>query len=279
MWPTSCAASWRMRLSAAWYGSSRLLVAGDVRRGQPFEDQVVLPIAQRAERDGALDDLAGARIGDRSAGAPAARRAVDPVDHVVADVHRIGAVGQHRDLEAVAEAGRFERLVPPARAFDQRLLHVFGRARIDPVLDRLHRIADRARSDPSSPGDDDGCSASASCRRSARCSRRRSGRRSRRADRRSAACSCCRAVRRTSRCSRSVTASAVGVTLATEPENRPPPRPPPPPPARPPPFSGIGPGPWVGPAPPPPRPPPASLTKVSVISISLFLGNALVRGR
>ena len=32
-------------------------------------------------------------------------------------------------------------------------------------------------------------------------------------------------------------------------------------------------------APPPPRPPAASLTKVSVISISVFFGNALVRGR
>src|SRR5438132_290405 len=50
-------------------------------------------------------------------------------------------------------------------------------------------------------------------------------------------------------CSRMVTASALGVTLATLPENSPPPRPPPPP-ARPPPvpLSGIGPGPCCGPA-------------------------------
>ena len=124
-------------------GRFRLLLAGDVGRRQPFEDQVVLAIAQRAERDGALEDLAGTRIRDRPAGAPAARRAVDPVDHVVADVHRVGAFRQHRNLEAVAETGGFERLVPPARAFDQRLLHVFRRARIHPVLNRLQRVADR----------------------------------------------------------------------------------------------------------------------------------------
>ena len=143
MWPTSCAASWRMRFSAARYGASGFslpVMYGEVR---PFEDQVVLAIAQRAEGHGALQDLAGARIRHRSAGAPAARRAMDPVDHVVADVHRVGAVGEHRDLEAVAEAGRFECLAPPARAFDQRLLHVFRRARVDPVLNRLDRIADR----------------------------------------------------------------------------------------------------------------------------------------
>ena len=44
-----------------------LFVAGRVRRKQPFEDQVILPVAQRAQRDRALDDLAGARIADRAA--------------------------------------------------------------------------------------------------------------------------------------------------------------------------------------------------------------------
>src|SRR3954463_985076 len=39
--------------------------------------------------------------------------------------------------------GGFERLAPPARAFDQRLPDVFRRTGIDPVLDRFHRIADR----------------------------------------------------------------------------------------------------------------------------------------
>ena len=40
-----------------------LLVAGGVGRKQAFEDQVILAVAQRAQGDGALDDLAGARIG------------------------------------------------------------------------------------------------------------------------------------------------------------------------------------------------------------------------
>ena len=96
----------------------RTFIALGVGRQQAFEDHVVLAIAQRPERDRGLDDLAGARIGDRAARTPAARRAVHPVDHVVADVHRIGAVGQHVDLERVAEARGFERLVPPRRAFD-----------------------------------------------------------------------------------------------------------------------------------------------------------------
>jgi hypothetical protein len=41
--------------------------AGLVRREQALEDQVILPVAQRAERDGRLDDLAGARIRERRA--------------------------------------------------------------------------------------------------------------------------------------------------------------------------------------------------------------------
>ena len=40
----------------------RPLAAGLVRRQQPLEDHVVLAVAQRAERDRGLDDLAGARV-------------------------------------------------------------------------------------------------------------------------------------------------------------------------------------------------------------------------
>ena len=85
----------------------------------------------------------GARVGHAAARAPAARRAVHPVDHVVADVHRVGVARQHLDDEGVAEAGGFERLVPPHRAFNQRLLHVLGRTRIHPVADRRDRLAHR----------------------------------------------------------------------------------------------------------------------------------------
>ena len=119
----------------------RRLGAVLVRREQAFEDQVVLPVAQRAERDGRLDDLAGARIRERRARAPAARRAVDPVDHVVADVHRVGALGQQLHLKRVAIAGGLERLVPPARPFEQRRSDRLGRAAVDVVLDRFLRVA------------------------------------------------------------------------------------------------------------------------------------------
>ena len=45
----------------------RLLVADGVGREQALEDQIILPVAQRAEYDRALDDLAGSRIGNRAA--------------------------------------------------------------------------------------------------------------------------------------------------------------------------------------------------------------------
>src|SRR5215470_10514679 len=65
-----------------------------------------------------------------------------PVDHVVADIHRIGAFGQRVHLKGVAESGSFERLVPPACAFNQSLPYVFRSSRIDPILNRLDRLAD-----------------------------------------------------------------------------------------------------------------------------------------
>jgi hypothetical protein len=119
-----------------------LLVAGGVGREQSFEDHVVLAVAEGAKGDGGLDDLAGARIGDAAAHAPAAGGAVDPVDHVVADVHGVGGVGKDGDLEGVLEAGGFEGLIPPACAFDQGFLDVFGSAGIDPVLDGFDSLAD-----------------------------------------------------------------------------------------------------------------------------------------
>ena len=66
---------------------------------------------------------------------------MDPVDHVVADVHRVGAHGQQLDLEGVAIAGGLERLVPPARPFEQGRTDRLGRAAVDVVLDRLLCLA------------------------------------------------------------------------------------------------------------------------------------------
>ncbi len=121
----------------------RRLVAGLVGREQPLGDQVVLPHAQRAERDDALDDLAGARIRDRGAVAPAARRAVHPVDDVVADVERVRVLGEQLDAERVPVPRGLERLVPPARAVEKRRADRLGRARVEVVDDRLDRLAHR----------------------------------------------------------------------------------------------------------------------------------------
>src|ERR1019366_1612989 len=118
------------------------LVAGVVGGKQALEDEVVLAVAEGAEGDGGLDDLAGARVGDGAAHAPAAGGAVDPVDHVVADVHGVGAVGEDGDLEGVAESGGFEGLVPPTGAFDEGAADVLGRAGVDPILDGLDGVGD-----------------------------------------------------------------------------------------------------------------------------------------
>ena len=132
-----------MRASAHCEQLGRRLGARLVGAQQPLGDHVVLADAQRAERDVALDDFAGARIGDRRAVAPAARRAVHPVDDVVADVERAGILRQQLDLERVAITRGLERLVPPARALEQRRADRLRRAGIEVIDDRLHRIADR----------------------------------------------------------------------------------------------------------------------------------------
>ncbi len=116
----------------------------DIRREQRFRDQVVLASAQRAERDVALDDLAGARVGDGFAVAPAAGVAMHPLDDVVAHVHRVGAGGQQVDAEgALGPARGLEGRVPPARAFEQRRADRLRRAAIHVVLDGRDRLAVR----------------------------------------------------------------------------------------------------------------------------------------
>ena len=73
---------------------------------------------------------------------PATRRAVHPVDHVVADVHRVRIGRQHFDLKGVAEAGRLECLVPPRGAFDERAANRLRGAVVDVIDDRLDRLGD-----------------------------------------------------------------------------------------------------------------------------------------
>ncbi len=117
-------------------------LAFDVRDEKRLGDQVVLLRAQAAQRHLALDDLAGAGIGDGFAIAPAAGGAVNPLDHVVADVHGVGAFGQDFDAKGVPETGSLKCLRPPVGAFDQRGANGLGRAAIDVVDDGLDRLAD-----------------------------------------------------------------------------------------------------------------------------------------
>ncbi len=116
--------------------------AVEVRREESFVDEVVLAAAERAEGDVALDDFSGAGIDDGSAVAPAAGVAMDPLDHVVADVHGVGVGGEDVNLEgSFSPAGGLEGLVPPACAFEQRGADGFGCAVVDVVLDGRDRFA------------------------------------------------------------------------------------------------------------------------------------------
>ena len=113
--------------------------------GQAFRDKVVLAHAQRTERHVAFEDLARARVDDRVAVRPAARRPMHPLDDVIANVERVRVLGEHLDAKRVAIPGGFERLVPPARAFEQCASHGLGRPGIEVVDDRLDRLADLGR--------------------------------------------------------------------------------------------------------------------------------------
>jgi hypothetical protein len=70
-------------------------------------NQEILADPVGTEVNASSDDLPGARIEERVAGGPAASRAVDPEDHVVANVHGIGVV---RDGDPLRTQNR--RVVP-----------------------------------------------------------------------------------------------------------------------------------------------------------------------
>ena len=95
-----------------------------------------------------LDDLARARIGHRAAVAPAPRRPVYPLDDVVAHVERIGSGRHQLHAERIPVPGRLERLVPPARAIQQRRADRLRRPPVQVVDDRLDHLADRGRRVP-----------------------------------------------------------------------------------------------------------------------------------
>ncbi len=105
---------------------------------QTLEEQPVLAHPQRTERHVALDHLPGARVDDAAAIGPAAGRAVDPLDHVVAGVETVGPFREQLDAKRVDEAGGLECLGPPTGPFEQRRPHRFGHAAVDVIDDGLH---------------------------------------------------------------------------------------------------------------------------------------------
>ena len=110
--------------------------AAALRAQEPLEQQAILAHAQRAERDVALDDLAGAGVDHAAAVGPAAGRAMHPLDHVVAGVERVRARRQQLDPERVDEAGGLQGAGPPGGTFDERRPDRLGRPRVDVVDDR-----------------------------------------------------------------------------------------------------------------------------------------------
>ena len=64
---------------------------------------------------------------------------MDPLDHVVANIHGIDVFGKLSHLKRVDITRGLESGIPPTRPFDQRLLNLWGSARIDVVDNRLLR--------------------------------------------------------------------------------------------------------------------------------------------
>ena len=124
-------------------GRDRSLVSLDERYQEALGDQIVLTNPERAQRDVPLDDFARPGIGHRGPVAPAASGSVDPLDHVVPDVHRVGAFGQQLDPERVLVPRRLEGLVPPSGPVQQRRADRLGRPTVEIVDDRLDRLAHR----------------------------------------------------------------------------------------------------------------------------------------
>ena len=110
---------------------------------QALEDQHVLAHPKGAQQHRALDDLAGARVGDRLAVGPAAGGAVHPVDDVVADVQGVGALRHDLHAIGVLEAGGLEGLGPPAGALLQGRADRLRRGAVHVVDDGLLDGGDR----------------------------------------------------------------------------------------------------------------------------------------
>ena len=116
-----------------------------IRRQQRFRNHIVLPHAQRTQRHVPLDDFSRARIDYSRAIRPSARRAMHPLDHVVAQVHHVRAFRQQLHAKRIFVARGLKRLVPPARPLQQRRANRLRRAAVQVIHEGLHRVAHRRR--------------------------------------------------------------------------------------------------------------------------------------
>ena len=108
-----------------------------------LRDQKYLADSQCVEIHVAIDDFSGARISNGAAVCPAASCARNPFDDVVANVHRVDALGQQLHLECVLVSGGGESLIPPAGTFQNGGANWLWNGAVDVINDGLHRFAHR----------------------------------------------------------------------------------------------------------------------------------------
>ncbi len=116
-----------------------------VVRDEALRNKEILAYAEAAETNMALDDLPRPRVRHCAAVAPASGAPVDPVDHVVPDVHGVGVQREELHPEGAPVAGRLEGQVPPRRTLDDRGPDRLRDRPVDVVHDGLHRLADFRR--------------------------------------------------------------------------------------------------------------------------------------
>ena len=114
-----------------------------IRSQQRLSDEIILLPAQRPEGDVPFDNLPGTSwSATGSSVAPPAGVAVDPLDHVVADIHGVGVGGQDIDAEGPLRPSRsLERLIPPARTIYESGANWLRRSTVHEVQDRRNRLA------------------------------------------------------------------------------------------------------------------------------------------
>src|SRR2546430_9215315 len=93
----------------------------------------------------AFNNLARAWIDYPSAIRPASRRAMNPLNHVVAEVHGIRAFGHQLDAKRALVAGGLKSLTPPTCPFEKHGTNGFRRTAIQVIHDGLNRLAARGR--------------------------------------------------------------------------------------------------------------------------------------